>query len=72
MSIFSSVSDYFGSSTKHANKASTHLSNAGSSAYEGASSACKVANIVNSGENSFYNEACDIGVKRLLLLQEIL
>ena len=38
MSFLSSVSDYFGSSTKHANNASTHLSNADSSAYKGASS----------------------------------
>lgn len=35
MSFLSSISDYFGSSTKHANNASTHLSNAGSSAYKG-------------------------------------
>lgn len=48
MSIFSSITDYFGSSAKHASNASTHLSSAGSSAYKGASS-------VVSGVSNFFS-----------------
>lgn len=48
MSFLSSISSYFGGSTKHYNKASSHLSDAGDSAYKVASSAA-------SGASNFFS-----------------
>ena len=48
MSFLSSISSYFGGSTKHYNKASSHLSDAGDSAY-------KVASGAASGASNFFS-----------------